>query len=169
MAAGQQHRGECRVAPALVGLSGNILVPPRSRVKFARNRCTQYQMLPCVFWPRCKGGRAAAAGWQLRGEHITRIGLCMDAFCAHTKRLRAGDACNRFEEEKSRVIGEHNHTHLVWRRIGRHGLSTCWIALVFTNCMRMPHGMASWHARVEPFATLGVRRGVRAHIIALAS
>ena len=101
MAAGQQHRGECRLAPALVGLSGNILVPPRSGVKFACNRCTQYQMLPCVFWPGCKGGRAAAAGWQLRGEHITRIGLCKDAFCAHTKRLRAGDACNRFEEEKT--------------------------------------------------------------------
>ena len=50
---------------------------------------------------RCEKGTAAAAGWQLRGEHITRSGLCMNALCAHAKRLRAGDAWNRFQDEKT--------------------------------------------------------------------
>ena len=74
---------------------------PRSGVKFARNRCTQYQMRSLRVVDRCEKGTATAAGWQLRGEQITRSGLCMDALCAHAKRLRAGDAWNRFEDEKT--------------------------------------------------------------------
>ena len=74
---------------------------PRSGVKFARNRCTQYQMRSLRVVDRCEKGTATAAGWQLRGEQITRSGLCMDALCAHAKRLRAGDAWNRFQDDNT--------------------------------------------------------------------
>ena len=117
---------------------------------------------------RMQGGKSSRCGVAAaRGTHHSHRVMQGRVLCSH-QALARGGRVQSFRRRKNRVIAEHKHTHLLWRRIGRHGLSTCWIALVFTNCMRMPHGMASWHARVEPFATLGVRRGVRAHIIALA-
>ena len=169
MAPREQHRGERRGATALGGMSGNYLLSSAfgRKIRSQSLNAVPDACLVC-FGPMREGNSSCCGVAAARGTHHSHRVMHGRFLCSH-QALARGGRLQSFRRRKNRVIGEHNHTHLVWRRIGRHGLSTCWIALVFTNCMRMPHGMASWHARVEPFATLGVRRGVRAHIIALAS